>query len=103
MASGVVTQLRPTLTPSISPRRKSRAIKLGVSPLIREASVTEMSLAVRSLTFATLSLVSAHHYTRPHLKGLNPDSILRMADSRKHVLGDEEKRVSSSRSEKDRV
>jgi hypothetical protein len=49
IASSVVSQSRPILTPSISPRRKSRRMKLVVRPHSSEASVTEMSLEVRSV------------------------------------------------------
>lgn len=48
-ASLVVNQSRPILTPVISPRRSSRRMKLGVSPLSSEASVTEINLDRRSL------------------------------------------------------
>ena len=46
MVALVVNQLRPILTPSICPVRRSLRIKLVVRPLIWEASVTEMYLDV---------------------------------------------------------
>lgn len=58
MASLVVTQLRPILTPSISPLRNFRAMKLGDRPLSWEAFETEISFEVKSLIVATLALVS---------------------------------------------
>lgn len=61
-AAAVVSQLRgPTLTPAISPRRNKRRMKLGVSPLRRAASVTEMNCAAISAgnSPSSLSVVTA--------------------------------------------
>lgn len=50
----MVNQFRPTLTPSMSPLISSLRRKPVERPLVLEASVTEMSFEVRSLTEAIL-------------------------------------------------
>lgn len=54
MAFLVVNPLLPNLTPSMSPRRISLRMKSGVDPLIRDASVTEMSFEAKSLSAGIL-------------------------------------------------